>query len=124
MIRRPPRSTQSRSSAASDVYKRQVVAIRPDGTEPNSPGWQIRVVPNKFPAFEAGEKTKESSEMFPRRGADGAHEVIIHTPVHDKDLAIMTVEEVALVLRVYRQRYSANSEDPCLLYTSPSPRDD
>src|SRR5450756_454446 len=90
----------------------EVVAIRPDGTEPNSPGWQIRVVPNKFPAFEAGEKTKESSEMFPRRGADGAHEVIIHTPVHDKDLAIMTVEEVALVLRVYRQRYSANSEDP------------
>src|SRR5450756_3246202 len=25
MIRRPPRSTQSRSSAASDVYKRQVI---------------------------------------------------------------------------------------------------
>src|SRR5450756_1449049 len=29
MIRRPPRSTQSRSSAASDVYKRQVVAGAP-----------------------------------------------------------------------------------------------
>src|SRR5450756_3246450 len=30
MIRRPPRSTQSRSSAASDVYKRQVRAyLRP-----------------------------------------------------------------------------------------------
>src|SRR5450756_3118164 len=27
MIRRPPRSTQSRSSAASDVYKRQVRGI-------------------------------------------------------------------------------------------------
>ena len=27
MIRRPPRSTQSRSSAASDVYKRQVGAV-------------------------------------------------------------------------------------------------
>src|SRR5450756_2212848 len=27
MIRRPPRSTQSRSSAASDVYKRQVVTL-------------------------------------------------------------------------------------------------
>ena len=25
MIRRPPRSTQSRSSAASDVYKRQIL---------------------------------------------------------------------------------------------------
>src|SRR5450756_2351969 len=27
MIRRPPRSTQSRSSAASDVYKRQVFGL-------------------------------------------------------------------------------------------------
>src|SRR5450756_2282512 len=30
MIRRPPRSTQSRSSAASDVYKRQVAAMEKD----------------------------------------------------------------------------------------------
>src|SRR5450756_224029 len=29
MIRRPPRSTQSRSSAASDVYKRQLTAYGP-----------------------------------------------------------------------------------------------
>src|SRR5680860_673692 len=29
MIRRPPRSTQSRSSAASDVYKRQVIESAP-----------------------------------------------------------------------------------------------
>ena len=28
MIRRPPRSTQSRSSAASDVYKRQESALK------------------------------------------------------------------------------------------------
>ena len=28
MIRRPPRSTLDRSSAASDVYKRQLVAVR------------------------------------------------------------------------------------------------
>src|SRR5680860_347472 len=33
MIRRPPRSTQSRSSAASDVYKRQL------------PGWLGKAVP-------------------------------------------------------------------------------
>src|SRR5450756_2122979 len=32
MIRRPPRSTQSRSSAASDVYKRQVLPQRLDVT--------------------------------------------------------------------------------------------
>src|SRR5680860_1911530 len=31
MIRRPPRSTQSRSSAASDVYKRQVMLFALQG---------------------------------------------------------------------------------------------
>src|SRR5450756_1569546 len=31
MIRRPPRSTQSRSSAASDVYKRQGLVGKEDG---------------------------------------------------------------------------------------------
>src|SRR5450756_152428 len=44
MIRRPPRSTQSRSSAASDVYKRQILAcagampvpVRADGVGPLS----------------------------------------------------------------------------------------
>src|SRR5450756_3111333 len=40
MIRRPPRSTQSRSSAASDVYKRQVqdwvTAAAPSGLSPTS----------------------------------------------------------------------------------------
>ena len=38
MIRRPPRSTQSRSSAASDVYKRQaaeVIAARADARKPH-----------------------------------------------------------------------------------------
>ena len=33
MIRRPPRSTQGRSSAASDVYKRQVVATATETME-------------------------------------------------------------------------------------------
>src|SRR5680860_1918784 len=37
MIRRPPRSTQSRSSAASDVYKRQVVEDKPEDLKPRSP---------------------------------------------------------------------------------------
>src|SRR5450756_3209870 len=37
MIRRPPRSTQSRSSAASDVYKRQVtICIHDDGGMANA----------------------------------------------------------------------------------------
>ena len=36
MIRRPPRSTLDRSSAASDVYKRQVLYFVPQRLEPVS----------------------------------------------------------------------------------------
>src|SRR5450756_861101 len=45
MIRRPPRSTQSRSSAASDVYKRQVRPLfytQKPGTKPGSHRSAIR----------------------------------------------------------------------------------
>src|SRR5450756_2323118 len=44
MIRRPPRSTQSRSSAASDVYKRQAMFL---GTN-----WQLLFAPS--PSLAAG----------------------------------------------------------------------
>src|SRR5665648_810946 len=36
MIRRPPRSTLSSSSAASDVYKRQLEALAPHGLDENA----------------------------------------------------------------------------------------
>src|SRR5450756_2862609 len=38
MIRRPPRSTQSRSSAASDVYKRQMMNRQQPSALQNLPG--------------------------------------------------------------------------------------
>ncbi|MHB8896332.1 MAG: galactose-1-phosphate uridylyltransferase, partial [Candidatus Geothermincolia bacterium] len=90
----------------------EVLAVRPNDGEPNAPGWQVRVVPNKFPAFQMGEEPMTSEPLFPRRPADGSHEVIIHGPSHSENLGTMPVEEVELVLRVYRHRYCANAEDP------------
>src|SRR5680860_844398 len=47
MIRRPPRSTQSRSSAASDVYKRQPLAVVVQG-------FFLGMVANLIPLAPAG----------------------------------------------------------------------
>lgn len=94
----------------------EVLAVRPQDGEPNAPGWQVRVVPNKFPAFEMGEDVLPSEEMFPRRPAEGSHEVVIHSPSHSANLATMSPEEVELVVRVYRHRYCANAEDPDIRY--------
>src|SRR5450756_3034713 len=57
MIRRPPRSTQSRSSAASDVYKRQAVdgprGIFADAMSVPTGGRMIQRTPND-PAWYKG----------------------------------------------------------------------
>ena len=42
MIRRPPRSTLDRSSAASDVYKRQVERARDDEEDRGEDGERVR----------------------------------------------------------------------------------
>ena len=56
MIRRPPRSTQSRSSAASDVYKRQEIikAVRKEITVPLAVGGGIRTSEEAREIYEAG----------------------------------------------------------------------
>ena len=53
MLRRPPRSTQSRSSAASDVYKRQTQDVDLTGWKIYDNGGQAGTKPKKeFPAGE------------------------------------------------------------------------
>ncbi len=90
----------------------ELLAIRGEGSEPNTPGWQVRVVPNKYPAFRAGGGEPVTESLFSGRPACGSHEVIINCASHSENLGTMPVEDVELVLRVYRQRYRANAEDP------------
>ena len=44
-MRRPPRSTLSSSSAASDVYKRQVLSLTACGSGSNSFTWFVDSIP-------------------------------------------------------------------------------
>lgn len=94
----------------------ELYAVRPESPEPNTPGWLVRVVPNKFPAFVTGAAAPRGSQEFPRRPASGSHEVIIHSPDHYEGLALLSPEQVELVLRVYRQRYGANSANEDVRY--------
>ena len=49
----------------------------------DTPGWRVRVVPNKFPALGIeGGLDREGEGLFDRMNGVGAHEVIIETPDH------------------------------------------
>lgn len=82
------------------------IFVIPDGERrANGANWKVRVVPNKFPALRVeGELGREGVGLFDRVNGIGAHEVIIETPHHDRTWADMSAEEIALVLRAWRER--------------------
>ncbi len=83
----------------------EVLAYRQNGTSPNTPGWDLRVVPNKFPALRVeGTLDRQGEGMFDRMSGIGAHEVIIETTDHDKTFATMSEAEIARVLWAFRDR--------------------
>jgi UDPglucose--hexose-1-phosphate uridylyltransferase len=72
----------------------EIFAIRTPGTAPNTPGWQVRVLPNKFPVLRIeGKLAREGVGMFDMMSGIGAHEVIVETPEHDLEM-----------IRTYRER--------------------
>src|SRR6266849_3663734 len=96
---------------------REVFAYRQNGTAANAPGWDVRVVPNKFPALQVeGTLDREGEGMFDRMNGIGAHEVIIETPDHDRSLAAMSEAEVERVLWAYRERILDLKQDRRLCY--------
>lgn len=71
----------------------------------NGTGWQLRIVPNKFPALRIEESTdKFAMGVYDKIGGFGAHEVIIENPDHGKEIADLEIDQVELVLRSYRDR--------------------
>ena len=95
----------------------ELFALRPGPAAPDTPGWQVRVVPNKYPALSSvGDPRREGLGMCDLMNGVGAHEVIIETPEHGKDLAELPEDQVARVLVTYRRRIEVLREDQRLKY--------
>lgn len=95
----------------------EIIAFRSTSTAPNSPGWTLRVVPNKFPALQIqGDLNKMGEGVFDRMSGVGAHEVIIETSDHQLSLATMPQRAVEDVLWSYFFRLSDLKKDMRLKY--------
>ncbi len=94
----------------------EILAYRPHG-QANGPGWEVRVVPNKFPALAIeGDMDREGEGMFDKMAGVGAHEVIIETPRHECNFNGMSVKEVENAIWAYRDRMVDLKKDPRLHY--------
>jgi UDPglucose--hexose-1-phosphate uridylyltransferase len=89
----------------------ETFAIGPPGRPPDTPGWRVRVVPNKFPAFGPWPRDGDRLEgLFARRAAVGRQEVVVHSPRHVRTIADLGVRELELVAEAWQGRAAAARE--------------
>lgn len=91
----------------------ELFAVRPDGSAPDTPGWTVRVVPNRWPALtaDAGEPERShNADLFTATAARGAHEVILNAPDPVTSLADLAPEQVAAAMEVWRARMRVHRE--------------
>jgi UDPglucose--hexose-1-phosphate uridylyltransferase len=95
----------------------EIMAIRPHDSATNSPGWQLRVVPNKYPALRVeGDINKSGEGLYDKMTGIGAHEIFIETPVHDLHLADMPVANISDLLQAFVVRMQDLKRDIRLKY--------
>ena len=84
-------------------------AVYHSGTANTDSGpWQVRVVPNLFPALrEAGPFAPQQNGVFQWGPGVGVHEVFIESPRHVASMSQQTDEELELTFRAYRDRVQA-----------------
>ena len=83
----------------------EILAYRRKGTGRDTPGWTVRVVPNKFPALRIeGGLDREGDGLFDHMNGVGAHEVIVETPDHNLTMASMSDRSIEEALWAYRDR--------------------
>jgi UDPglucose--hexose-1-phosphate uridylyltransferase len=95
----------------------EVLAYRPANTAPNSAGWWVRVVPNKFPALAIeGHLDRTGFGMYDMMSGIGAHEVIIETTDHSRSIANVAAPQAHEVLWAYRDRFLDLQQDQRFKY--------
>jgi len=90
----------------------EIMAFRPSPSQPNTAGWTLRVMSNKFPALQVqGDLNRAGEGMFDKMNGVGAHEVIVETPDHQLSLSTMPTKDVEDVLWAYHLRLTDLKKD-------------
>jgi UDPglucose--hexose-1-phosphate uridylyltransferase len=95
----------------------ELYALRPDGAGADTPGWRVRVVPNRYPVLTPDAPEPEphaNRDLFWAGPARGAHEVIINAPDAVSSLADLDVEQTVTAVEVWRERMRVHSKSACV----------
>ena len=100
-----------------DMTPSEIYAIRDN--QPNSTGWKTRVVPNLYKAVQVELQSGSKMQgMFETIQGVGAHEVLIDSPNHDKDIVTLDTSHIELWLKSMIQRLEDLKRDRRLVHLS------
>mgnify|MGYP002629469525 FL=1 len=100
-----------------DLTPPEVFAIRDNAA--NSPSWKTRVVPNLYKAVQIElDDISRRDGMFESIAGVGAHEILIDSPFHDRNLVDLDKEQLQNWLRSVIIRIDDLSHDKRLIYLS------
>lgn len=96
----------------------EVMAYRPTGSQPDTPGWTVRVVPNLYPALGPvdGEPDERADGVYLAMNGVGAHEVLVTGPQHVEEVARLPVEQISLMVKSYVDRLLVHRVHPNVQY--------
>ncbi len=97
----------------------EVLSYRSHNSKPNGKGWQLRVINNKFAALSLeGDLQRRDITIYDAMQGIGAHEVVIESNDHSKNIALYDHKTVENVIWAYCDRYIALKKDTRLKYIS------
>lgn len=80
---------------------------------PAEGSWRTRVIYNKYPALlQEGEIVRTFNGVHRQISGVGRHEIVVDHPVHNTSMALMTPEEITLVLEAFYERGWEIRRDP------------
>ncbi len=83
----------------------EIEVIRDPKTAANTPGWKIRDVANKFPALRIeGDIDRRGLGIYDLSNGIGAHEVVIESPYHHKDICDLENKEIEMIVSMWCRR--------------------
>ena len=94
----------------------EITAIRRPGNHANGPGWDIRVIPSISPLLQIeGNLDRHGHGMYDLMNARGAHEIVIESPQHIKDVDLPR-EQVTKSMNVILDRIQDLERDSDIKY--------
>jgi len=87
-----------------EITTAETLAIRPAGTPANGPGWQVRIIPNKYPALAPLAADGPALVTETDASCQGLHEVIIECPQAETHFTRLPTPHRLLIFQAIRDR--------------------